>query len=69
MPTEESMERCSKCGRRTMHVARKPNHILHLLLTVFTAGIWLIPWLLLSLGQKPAQCTECGKRRGPFGLW
>jgi hypothetical protein len=27
---------------------RRPNHILHLLLSIFTLGIWLIVWLVIS---------------------
>jgi hypothetical protein len=30
----------------------RPNHVLHLLLTVFTLGLWLPVWLLLSITQK-----------------
>ena len=28
---------------------RRVNHILHLLLSLFTLGLWLIVWLLLAL--------------------
>ena len=27
---------------------RRPSHILHLLLTLVTFGLWLIPWVLIS---------------------
>jgi len=27
----------------------KVNHILHLLLSIFTAGIWIIVWILISI--------------------
>ena len=27
---------------------QRPNHVLHLLLSVFTAGIWLPFWLIIS---------------------
>ena len=31
-------------------VSGKPvNHVLHLLLTIFTLGLWLIPWIILGL--------------------
>ena len=32
----------------------KPNHILHLLLTIFTLGLWLIPWIIIGVfgGEK-----------------
>lgn len=31
---------------------KKPNHILHLLLTILTAGLWGIVWIILALTQK-----------------
>ncbi len=31
---------------------RRPNHILHLLLTIITGGLWLPVWLLLSLFMR-----------------
>ena len=30
----------------------KPNHILHFILSILTAGIWLIIWLFIALGSK-----------------
>ncbi len=31
---------------------KKVNHILHLILSILTAGIWLIVWLLLVITNK-----------------
>jgi hypothetical protein len=28
-------------------VANKPNHLLHLVLSIVTLGIWLLTWLLI----------------------
>ena len=42
-------------------VARKPvNHILHLLLSVVTLGLWLPVWLLVGIfgGEKRLLLTE-----------
>jgi Mg2+/citrate symporter len=30
----------------------KPNHILHFILSILTAGFWLIIWLFIALGSK-----------------
>lgn len=37
----------------------RPNHILHLLLTIVTLGLWLIVWILLSAfgGEKRRTIT------------
>jgi len=32
---------------------KKVNHILHLILSVLTAGIWLIVWAILVVTNKP----------------
>jgi hypothetical protein len=36
------------------------NHILHLLLTIFLCGFWLIPWALFSVFKCPWRCSVCG---------
>lgn len=37
----------------------RPNHVLHLLLTVFTLGLWLIVWIIVAGagGEKRALLT------------
>lgn len=42
---------------------RRPNHVLHLLLSLVTGGVWLIVWLLLGMSQSPAHCAFCGSKR------
>lgn len=33
---------------------RKPNHILHLVLSLLTAGVWLLVWLIVAVkGPQP----------------
>ena len=44
-----------------MHLKDATNHILHLLLSVVTGGVWLVVWLLIWLKPKRSQCTVCGK--------
>jgi len=54
---------CPTCARRVMATGQKPNHVLHLLLTVFTAGLWGVVWLLLAAGSAGNyRCTRCGAR-------
>ena len=54
---------CANCKKQVMTQKNAPNHILHLLLTVFTAGIWLIVWILLIAGHiGGSRCTECGQK-------
>lgn len=62
MSTTNAVLPCAVCHRPTLHLVEKPNHILHLLLSVVTMGLWLIVWLLVSLHSrdKLEVCTVCG---------
>lgn len=68
MPTREFMRKCGNCGRPTKHYQQKPNHILHLILSIVTVGLWIPVWLLLGLFQQKPQCSECGHEPGLFGM-
>ena len=52
---------CEECGQPMPATIRKPNHILHLILTILTGGLWLIIWAISgfeSLFSKP-KCEGC----------
>lgn len=51
---------CPDCNRNVLYRRTGPNHILHLLLSVITAGLWLPVWFVLTLLQKPYRCPNCG---------
>ena len=54
---------CSACRRRVYATGRSPNHLLHLVLSVITFGLWLVVWLLLAVGTAGNyRCTRCGGR-------
>ena len=46
-----------------MHIQQTPSHILHLLLSLVTVGLWIPIWIIVALNAKPLQCTQCGKKR------
>jgi predicted RNA-binding Zn-ribbon protein involved in translation (DUF1610 family) len=53
---------CENCGKNTLHTKSSVNHILHLLLSIVTGGIWLIVWAILVLiPGSPWKCSVCGK--------
>jgi len=65
MSTRQAMQRCSICNKPTMHIGSGVSHVLHLLLSLLTLGLWLPVWLLCSLNQSTAAaCTVCGKKAG-----
>ena len=65
MTTINTMTHCYKCQKKTLHIEQKINNILHLLLSVITAGVWIIVWVLLAIfHNKKTQCTVCGHNKG-----
>lgn len=40
--------------------AKGPSHILHLLLTLVTGGLWAIVWIFACMGKKDWRCPTCG---------
>jgi hypothetical protein len=60
MPHQETGGFCDHCQSRV--VVRRPsaNHVLHLLLTLFTLGLWAIVWIGVSVRFGGWMCTECG---------
>jgi Na+-transporting NADH:ubiquinone oxidoreductase subunit NqrC len=47
---------------------KRPNHILHLLLTIFTLGLWGIVWIFLAITshqkRQVVSVDEYGQRTG-----
>ncbi|MBL6748136.1 MAG: hypothetical protein ISP85_04030, partial [Candidatus Poseidonia sp.] len=49
------------CESNTLAVGTTPNHVLHLVLTVLTVGLWGIVWILIALGKTGGyKCSKCG---------
>lgn len=62
MAQKHAQRYCPVCDRRTLAVARTPNHILHIVLTFVTCSLWLFVWLAVCLLGDPYRCTKCGER-------
>jgi cytochrome c biogenesis protein CcdA len=40
-----------------------PNHVLHLLLSIFTAGFWIPVWIVVAIFTSGAyRCPRCGAK-------
>lgn len=54
---------CKDCGQNRLFEKQKPNHILHLIFSLITVGIWLLVWIPLIVISmfRPFRCGECGK--------
>lgn len=54
---------CKYCNTHVMAVANTPNHILHLLLTVCSGGLWIPIWVIVILASAGNyRCSQCGNR-------
>jgi hypothetical protein len=61
MSTYQHMEFCKICQKQTIHFSEKPNHILHLLLSIITVGIWIPMWIIITLiVMFRNECNLCG---------
>lgn len=66
--TDLEMKHCTRCAQETQHLKPSTSHVLHLLLSLITLGIWLPIWLLVALSNSSqGQCTKCGRKKGIFG--
>lgn len=62
MAQTSEMRFCGTCEKKTLHIEDSTNHLLHWILVFITAGLWLLPYLLIILfAAKESQCTVCGK--------
>jgi hypothetical protein len=59
---EETQIHCTMCQRQVLAKRPGTNHVLHLLMCVFTCGLWALVWLLITAttGNKPWRCSVCG---------
>lgn len=52
---------CETCGGPMPAIAKRPNHILHAVMSILTGGLWVIIWALMafeSLFHRP-RCPKC----------
>lgn len=55
---------CDSCDDYVRAEARPVSHLLHLVLSIVTAGFWIIIWVLLVLGPD-WHCSQCGDKTQP----
>lgn len=62
----QSSRQCKQCGQKTLHMKQSMSTGMGLLLTVITAGLFLllwIPYLVFVLPFRPFRCQICGSGR------
>lgn len=53
---------CGYCGERVLAERAGTSHVLHLLLSVLTCGLWLVVWLGTAIKFGGWRCSRCGSR-------
>ena len=56
---------CEHCDHPQTVKFKKPNHILHVVMSIITLGVWLVVWLAAAFeawGASSPKCKKCGKR-------
>jgi len=61
---EESGGYCKRCNDRVLVRRQATNHILHLVLSVLTGGLWLLVWIASAIKVGGWRCSRCGSRAG-----
>lgn len=51
---------CKQCNAPRPVFRKGTNHILHLLLTILTAGLWLLVWIGVAVKFGGWRCQQCG---------
>ncbi len=60
MGVQHSQRYCDRCGDYVLAIRKGTNHILHLLLSIITFGLWIIIWVLVSIKIGGWRCSKCG---------
>lgn len=61
MAEQQRQGYCQECDTHTLVKRNGVNHILHLLLSVFTLAIWVPVWIFLCLFKQGGwRCQQCG---------
>ena len=63
MGTQVTRKHCKDCGEMRKVSRQGCNHILHLLLSMFTVGLRLIVWIGSAVQIGGWRCDTCGSKR------
>lgn len=54
---------CKDCNDYRKLERQTANHVFHLLVAIFTLGIWIPFWFLLSFRAGGWKCSQCGSKK------
>jgi hypothetical protein len=68
---KQSSKFCKDCDKQVLATRNGVNHVLHLILSIFTVGFWVIIWVLLIIRDLIVpgdwRCQVCGRGVGILG--
>ena len=69
MKKDKVRAHCPRCRHQQTFIKARLNHPLHLVLSLLTAGLWLVSWAALCVGKvlRPWRCEHCGWHSPVFG--
>jgi hypothetical protein len=63
MGTQKARQFCEEDVEWVLAERQTPNHLVHLLLSLVTAGLWLPIWIVITLVSSSAyRCPKCGSK-------
>lgn len=59
---------CPRCRHDQNFCRAKVGHHLHLIFSVVTLGLWIVPWISITIGMlfRPWRCQHCGWHKPDF---
>lgn len=60
---EETQKFCLTCNRLCLAHRAGTSHVFHLLMCLFTCGLWVIVWALSAVKIGGWRCVTCGGAR------
>jgi len=55
---------CGNCQKQVLIRRKGTNHLLHLILTLLTGGLWAIVWVICAIKVNGWRCSQCGEKAG-----
>ena len=62
MAEQRKQRKCKMCAKKVLATRPGTSHLLHLFLSVITAGIWIPVWVLISAKIGGWRCPNCGSK-------
>ena len=73
MTIKHELRTCRSCGELTTVAVKRPNHILHAVLSIVTCGVWLVVWALAGMeaaaSRPKVRCVRCAPKKRWWDGW